>query len=161
MNEQPAYNSNLLPHTFRILVADDDESCRDLFTFMLSRDGYLVAAVADGQAAWDALQQRNYDLLVTDNEMPRLTGLGLVHRIHEAGMTLPVVMASATAFSEPSPVPGSPVIAVLSKPFYLHDLTDTVRRALRGPATSTPPAGQNARPSGSIHEPYSEPLRHL
>ena len=73
----------------RILVADDDEGTRHLISAVLAGAGFDVNAAADGQQAWEALLHEHYDLLVTDNEMPRLTGIQLIERICEAGIACP------------------------------------------------------------------------
>src|SRR5450631_677627 len=59
----------------RILVVDDDEVILNLISTVLAEAGFDVDAAPDGQEAWEALASQKYDLLVTDNEMPRLAGL--------------------------------------------------------------------------------------
>jgi DNA-binding response OmpR family regulator len=59
----------------RILVVDDDVDLRKLNTQVLVLSGYQVNAAEDGEAAWEYLQANSYDLLITDNRMPRLSGL--------------------------------------------------------------------------------------
>ena len=117
--------------TPRILVADDDEGIRDLISAVLAPAGFNVHAVSDGQQAWEALLHEHYDLLVTDNEMPRLAGMALIKRIREAGMSLPVIIVSGALSAES--VPDSllrQIAAVLRKPFVLPELLGTVRQAL-------------------------------
>src|ERR1039458_9853176 len=80
----------------RILVADDDEDIRYLLSTVLAGAGYDVNAASDGQQAWEALLHGHYDLLVTDNDMPRLTGIELIGRIRKEGMSLPVIIASGS-----------------------------------------------------------------
>jgi DNA-binding NtrC family response regulator len=79
-----------------ILVADDDEGMRYFISTTLMSAGFRVNTVSDGQQAWEGLQHEHYDLLVTDNRMPRLAGIGLIQRMREVGMSLPVIMASGT-----------------------------------------------------------------
>lgn len=80
----------------RILVADDEPLIRQLYTEVLVDAGHQVDAAENGLVAWDALQVSAYDLLITDNEMPKATGVDLLKKIHVARMTLPVMMATAT-----------------------------------------------------------------
>ena len=54
----------------RILLVEDDSTILQFSVLMLVRAGYQVSAVEGTQAAWEALQSRTYDLLVTDNQMP-------------------------------------------------------------------------------------------
>ena len=115
----------------RILVVDDDEGIRLIISAVLCLGGLEVTAVADGQEAWEALHQHSYDLLVTDNEMPRLIGLRLIERIREAGMDLPIILASGTLPAEKACARlGQDISAVLPKPFGARQLLETVRNAL-------------------------------
>jgi CheY-like chemotaxis protein len=81
---------------WRILVADDEEGIRFLSSLILAGGGFDVKVSADGEQAWDALSHAHYDLLITDNDMPRLTGMKLIERIRRTGMQLPVILASGT-----------------------------------------------------------------
>ena len=115
----------------RILVADDDEGLRYLLSVALTLAGYDVNLASDGEQAWDALCHEHYDLLITDNEMPRLAGLKLIERIRETGMRLPVIIASgnlSTASAREFPL--LQISVVLSKPFTIPELTKAVRFVL-------------------------------
>src|ERR1700733_14824819 len=79
----------------RILVVDDEPLVRHLTLRVLSDAGYQVDGVAEGAAAWDVLQKKNFDLIITDNNMPKVSGLELIEKVHAAGMALPVIMATA------------------------------------------------------------------
>jgi two-component system OmpR family response regulator len=61
---------------------------------VLAGSGYDVEGVKDGAAGWEALQTFDYDLIVTDNKMPRMTGLEMMAKLRAARMTLPVIMAT-------------------------------------------------------------------
>ncbi len=78
----------------RILVADDDAAIRQFNTKALTCSGYHVDTAVDGAAAWAALQGHNYYLVVTDNAMPRLTGIELIEKLQTACIPLPVIMAT-------------------------------------------------------------------
>jgi CheY-like chemotaxis protein len=64
----------------RILFADDDQQLRDLFTAVLTEAGFEVHAANNGVDAFNLLKEseRDYDVLVTDNDMPGLDGVSLV-----------------------------------------------------------------------------------
>ena len=64
----------------RILLADDSRAVREALAHILRGAGYSVDTSADGWEAWERLQLRAYDLLVTDLEMPRLHGYELLAR---------------------------------------------------------------------------------
>ena len=79
----------------RILLVEDDESIRQLTTEILVRSGYEVDVAVDGEAGWEAVQAKRYDLLITDNFMPKVTGIEMVKKVHAAQMQLPMIMATA------------------------------------------------------------------
>ena len=64
------------PH--RILVADEDSDLRQMYAEALAGLGYYIDAAQDGAAAWEALRDNRYHLLITEHEMPNLTGGELV-----------------------------------------------------------------------------------
>ena len=78
-----------------ILVAEDDVFFRRVNTQVLLRSGYEVDGTADGAAAWQAINTENYNLLITDNSMPKVSGIELLKKLHGARMSLPVIMATA------------------------------------------------------------------
>jgi two-component system, chemotaxis family, sensor histidine kinase and response regulator WspE len=79
----------------KILYAEDEPSVRDLSIRALAREGYSVIGAADGEEAWDTLRSEPFDLLVTDNNLPRMTGLDLVAKARAAGIHIPVILASS------------------------------------------------------------------
>jgi DNA-binding response OmpR family regulator len=121
----------------RILVVDDDSDLRVLYAEVLARPGYRVDAVEDGAAGWEALQANNYNLLITENSLPKLTGVELVRKLRSARMAVPVVMAAVRLPTlELVQKPPLQLAALLSKPFYISELLQTVRAVLR--ATDSP-----------------------
>jgi DNA-binding response OmpR family regulator len=114
-----------------ILVADDDESIRSLNTKVLSDSGYEVDAAEDGEAAWDRLQLKDYDLVVTDQNMPKLTGMELIHKLKAVGFSVPVIMVTGTlpADSFGSPPSVQPAM-VLLKPYSPQELLESVEAVL-------------------------------
>ena len=93
--------------------------------------GYKVDVAGDGEAAWDALQLVKYDLLITDNSMPKVSGITLLKRIYAANMTLPVIMATAT-MPEFSAYPWIKPAAMLFKPYTIAEILETVKKVLLG-----------------------------
>jgi len=126
--------------THRILVVDDEISVRQLTTEMLTRSGYEVDSAADGAAGWEALQAKRYDLLITDNFMPKVTGIELVKKIHAGSMNLPVIMATAIFPQEEFQLhPWLESIPTLLKPFRGTELLSTVRKVLGASEQIMPP----------------------
>jgi DNA-binding response OmpR family regulator len=115
----------------RILVVEDDISIRQLISTALRDSGYRVDVAEDGAAGWEALQARCYDLLITDNTMPKVSGVELVKMLRSARMTLPVVMASGTPPAEALNGDSSlQLAATLLKPFTMDELLGTVEKVL-------------------------------
>ncbi|MFZ0825806.1 MAG: response regulator [Verrucomicrobiia bacterium] len=130
-------HANLRP---RILVIDEDNDLRQLYTEALVRPGYHVDAVEDGATGWEALQANNYTLLITEHSLPKLTGIELVRKLRAARMALPVVLAAARLSKvELALDPALQLAAVLPKPFYISQLLETVKTVLR--ATDSPCEG--------------------
>jgi DNA-binding response OmpR family regulator len=125
----------------RILVVDDELLIRHLFAELLSDHGHEVDTAKNGAAAWEALQMNDYNLLITDNEMPQLSGVELVKKLRAARMTLPVVMVSATMPTEELKLhPELHIDAAVTKPFNITEFTNTVKKssALRMAPSATP-----------------------
>ena len=78
----------------RILVVDDASSVRQLKVDLLVDCGYDVEEARDGVGGWEALQASHFDLVVTDNTMPRMTGVEMIEKLRSARMTVPVIMAT-------------------------------------------------------------------
>ena len=133
----------------RILVVEDDAAIRRLNTEILTYSGYQVDAAEDGAAAWDALQQNNYDLMVTDNDMPKVTGVELIQKLQAARMALPVIMATGAMpeFKHHGLLP--PAVTLL-KPYTFHELLAAVKKVLHAASESlgeiTPPRNWQIQP---------------
>lgn len=121
----------------RILVADDSEALRRVMFDCLASAGFDVDTAAEGEAAWQAVQEDHYDLIITDNDMPRLTGLELSERIRSAGLTLPIIMVSGSLSEACVRDCANLHIAVVPKPFAFGSLLTTVNNTLRDSAEAT------------------------
>jgi DNA-binding NtrC family response regulator len=123
-----------------ILIVDDDATILGLESKILECDGHCVETANNGEAAWHALQGRNFDLLVTDNLMPGLSGLALVRQLRIASITVPVVMVSGTLDNLDTEKltrdPWSRIHGFVGKPFTIPQLLSTVHQALDSPAVS-------------------------
>jgi len=121
------------PEPQRILVVDDDSGIRNLNAAALSSSGYEVDAAEDGAAAWDALNSRSYDLIITDNSMPKVTGVDLLKKLRSARMDMPVIMATGTWPEEEfTRHPWLQPAAGLLKPYSFQELLRTVKKVLVG-----------------------------
>jgi DNA-binding response OmpR family regulator len=136
----------------RILVVDDDTDIRQLGTKELIRHGYQVDAAEDHTAGWKALQTHTYDLLITDLDMPRLSGLKLVKRLRDARLALPVILASGIMTpQELNRNPWLHLSGALLKPVSPVQLLLTVQAVLSAPdgarEQNAPPPDQQSQPS--------------
>jgi CheY-like chemotaxis protein len=101
---------------------------------LLTKRGWSVEIVADGQAALDALEEDRYDLVLMDVQMPIMDGLEATRRLRERGSTVPVVAITAHALdSERASCMEAGMDDFLTKPFTPEDLYDTVIRWARVP----------------------------
>ena len=144
----------------RILLVDDDQANRTLNARLLVRSGYQVDTAEDGQAGWEALQANRYDLLITDNTMPRLSGLELLKKLRSAQMMLPVVLASGTlGIAELKRNQWLRIAATVWKPFTSGQLLEAVKEAL-GAAGSVSARSETC--FSELAEPFSdiEPTSH-
>ena len=116
----------------RILVVDEDSDLRLHYAFVLGRPGYYVDVAEDGEAGWDALQANHYNLLITEHDLPKLTGVELVKKLRTARMALPVVLATGRLPThELARIPSLRLAATLLKPFAADALLDVVKNLLR------------------------------
>jgi two-component system chemotaxis response regulator CheY len=129
--QPPAAVGRILNLRPRILVADDDPNMLGLTVTTLRHSGYQVDLVEDGALAWDALQANSYDLLITDHNMPMMTGLTLLKRIQAAHLDLPAILMSGDPpRSELRQNPALLIAAILLKPFTQGELSATVNQVL-------------------------------
>jgi CheY-like chemotaxis protein len=116
----------------RILVVDDDVCNRQLITELLIQCGYEADPATDGAAGWAALQAKAYDVLITDNFMPKVTGLEMVKLLRGQDATLPVIMATGAIPTEQlKKHPWLAISAFLPKPYSVGQMLRTVKRVLR------------------------------
>jgi two-component system, OmpR family, alkaline phosphatase synthesis response regulator PhoP len=124
--------------TKRILLCDDESHILRAAEFKFKRAGYEVACACDGEEAWLEIQRQIPDILVTDCQMPRLSGLGLAQRVKELPATshLPVIMLSAKGFElSPEELRNRYGIrCLMGKPFSPRELHARVEAVLAGEA---------------------------
>ena len=122
----------------RILVVEDERDLRQITAEVLIDAGYQVDVAENGRAAWDALQLTKYDLLITDQLMPKMSGVALLKKIHAARMTLPVIIATGLlptwefalhTWLQP--------VKMLPKPFSFEELLGMVKCALPKDASAS------------------------
>lgn len=111
----------------RILIADDEPTFLESTADLLRRDGYECATAADGQTALELVVNEQFDLLITDLEMPGNNDLALVRRVAQVRGGLPVIIL--TGFPSVRSAVASielPVAAYLTKPVKFAELAERV-----------------------------------
>ena len=79
----------------RILLVEDDPQLGDGLTIGLRQAGFAVDWLKDGNSADHALQAENFDLVVLDLGLPRLSGMEVLTRARARGQTMPVLILTA------------------------------------------------------------------
>jgi DNA-binding NtrC family response regulator len=115
----------------RVLIIDDEESIREYLSMMLEREGYEVVATADGKKALRSQSQDGFDVVVTDLQLPGLSGIDVLSALREQDPTLPVIIVTGHA-SQESAIEALNLGAFyyLLKPVSNDELKQVVRNAL-------------------------------
>lgn len=113
-------------HTGRvghILLVDDEDWCREAFQILLTELGYTVDSADCAEDALKKFDSRQYQLVLTDNRMPGMSGVELAEEIKHRSPATPILMCTALA-------PNGPLAAdvVLEKPVPLQVLKATLER---------------------------------
>ncbi len=82
--------------TYSNLLAEDDESNAELLIRQLERYNFDVDHVVDGVAAEIKLRKIRYDLILTDNRMPKLSGLEFLERIPDMNRMTPIIFLTVS-----------------------------------------------------------------
>ena len=115
--------------TLKFLVVDDEEDIRDVLTQLVQRLGHNASTATDGLEAVDALQQENFDVMLLDIAMPRMSGLGVARWLHDnpdVAPTMWTIVLSAWANQSRAPLQELGVHTVLEKPMRLQQLRDLI-----------------------------------
>lgn len=119
----------------RILFVDDDEAVLRFADLALPRLGFTVTLCRGGDEAWKAFTQApgSFDLVITDQVMPGMTGVELAARVTAKRPGIPVLLF--TGYSEPvrqAELDAAGVVEVMIKPVTVNDLAAAIRRVMGG-----------------------------
>ena len=116
----------------KILIAEDDRELRQLFSHVLTKNGYAVKGVSNGKEALDALDNDYFDLIITDIMMPIMDGYNLVQQLRDTGNITPVLMITAKdAFDDMNQGFVSGTDDYMVKPVNVNEMLLRVKALLR------------------------------
>ncbi|MHC4975294.1 MAG: response regulator [Planctomycetota bacterium] len=116
-----------------ILVIDDEPHITHVVALKLSNAGYDVLTAGDGEEGLDIARERTPDLIITDLQMPYLTGVELCHKLqeHHTTASIPVLVLTARGYSlAPEDIEGTTIRGMISKPFSPREILEQVQEAL-------------------------------
>ncbi len=117
-----------------VLVVDDEIHIQTVVAIKLRNNGFNVITASDGQEGYEKALEHKPDLIVSDFQMPRLTGLEMIEKIRgeKAGVSIPVVMLTARGFAiEKEQRENLNIAECLSKPFSPKELLRTIEDVLK------------------------------
>lgn len=112
----------------RILLVEDERWVRECIKRLLWLDAHTVTEAANGMEACELFDQGQFDVVITDHDMPKMAGDALVANIRGRAPSQPIIMITARAetFSDED----KPVNVVLSKPFGVEELRQALASLL-------------------------------
>lgn len=116
----------------RILVVDDEESIREFLEIMLKKEGYEITLAEDGQKAKDLLTKKTFDMIISDLQMPHVTGIELLKHVKESYPEVVFMLITAFGTTETA-VEAMKMGAYdyLTKPFKIDEVRLNIYNALR------------------------------
>lgn len=118
----------------RVLLVDDEALSVMMVAEFLHRQGYEVDTAYDGQEAYELCQTHVYHAVITDIRMPRMNGHELIAKLEELQPGTPVIVVTGHLKESNAAELGGNVVALLAKPFQLHDLHEQLTRLDGQPA---------------------------
>jgi CheY-like chemotaxis protein len=118
-----------------ILLVEDEAISRYGFAKVLRTNGHEVVEAADGQEALKLLDQHNFDLVITDLAMPKVTGFGLVAQMRMKWPDIPILLLTAYLSPDASRALLRKNVEFLPKPVDHNELIARVERLARAPVS--------------------------
>ena len=116
----------------KILVVDDEQSIREFLEIMLRKEQYDVSTAEDGEKAQEVLKKKNFDLIISDLQMPKVSGIELLKHVKNNYPDTVFMMITAFGSTE-SAVEAMKLGAYdyLTKPFNIDEVRILLSNALR------------------------------
>lgn len=123
----------------RILLVDDNEIVRCVVAKMISRLGYDVLSADNGEKGLNLFLKNQFDLVITDLDMPGMDGMELAIRIKEKSpVTLVMLMTGHEKNSTLAKLSGSSVDQALFKPFGLQEIAEKIQSVVSRRQSANP-----------------------
>ena len=121
----------------KILIADDEAALLSTMAFTLKRKGYETYTFIEGRSAYEEIinsfqNNKLYDLIITDIQMPGLSGMELTRKIREAGIETPVLAISG--FGNKKMLDNLTKLGCndyLDKPFHMNEFLDRISKLIK------------------------------
>jgi CheY-like chemotaxis protein len=116
-----------------VLIIDDAEDNRDIYSFFLAHDGFDVEVAADGEAGVALAECRPFDVIVMDLTMPKMDGWEATRRLKADALTQAIPIIILTGYPATAAKPDGPAAvwdAYLTKPCLPESLEAEIRRIL-------------------------------
>jgi len=116
--------------TTKILIVDDEENIRHMLTMVLKKEGIDCSTAANGLEALDKLVSENFDIVLCDINMPKMTGLELLDAISEKSIETTIIMITAYGSVENAiETMKHGAYDYINKPFRQDEVLLTIRKA--------------------------------
>ena len=114
-----------------ILVVDDEKSMRELLVIVLEKDGHQVATARNGEVAVKMIEESDFDVVLTDINMPRANGIDVLDAVKRIHSSTPVIMMTAFASAETAvETMKKGAYDYITKPFKIEDLQLIIKNAV-------------------------------
>ncbi|MFC1867952.1 response regulator [Thermodesulfobacteriota bacterium] len=140
-----------MPSLKKIMVVDDEAGIRNLLFDVLTKEGFKVTLAKDGQDSLTQMRNRRFDLVITDLNMPRLDGVGLLRKMKKAGRKERLIIMSGETSDHSylnKEIPN--LCARLKKPFHVNHFLETVYLALARERKKRRTAGSGRRETRAL-----------
>ena len=116
----------------KILVVDDEPTILELIEYNLESNDYQVSTATDGQMAFDKVTAENFDLMLLDQMLPKMSGIEVLKKMRQSGNLTPVIFLTAVD-SEDNKIEGliSGADDYVTKPFSIKELLARIEVVLR------------------------------
>jgi len=114
-----------------ILIIDDNEEMLKIFKQLLLDEGYRVSTANNGATGMIMFMSKNFDLVITDLNMPEMNGLGVIKRINNITKTPIILMSSNYLPAEPDNAKLLGINAIISKTIGDYDFCELVKYCLK------------------------------